>query len=100
MAKAKSKKLKRERKKQKFNLGLKALTRALLAAQAEAERSIVVGTRRVAAAKKSGDQAVLVANRFNLAGARSAKKHFGGAVTQLSAMECLDQWMNCDPEFF
>lgn len=97
--KAKSKKSKRERK-QKFNLGLKALTRALLAAKAEAERSIAVGTKRMAAAKKSGDKAVLASNRLNLAGAKSAKRHFGGAVKQLSAMDCLDQWMNCDPEFF
>lgn len=99
MAKAKSKKSKRVRK-QKFNLGLKALTRALLAARAEAERSIVVGTQRVAAAKKAGNKEVLKSNRLNLAGARSARRYFGGAVTQLGRMDCLDQWMNCDPEYF
>ncbi|OFW45067.1 MAG: hypothetical protein A3J29_03435 [Acidobacteria bacterium RIFCSPLOWO2_12_FULL_67_14b] len=99
MSKTPKGKPKRE-KKVKFNLGRKALTRALQAAQAEAERSIAVGTKKVAAAKKSGNKAILASNRFNLAGAKSAKRFVGGAIKQMNAMDCLDQFMNCDPEYF
>lgn len=95
MAKAK----KRGGRREKFNLGRKALTRALQAAQLEAEDAVVVGKKSVADARRTGDSQVLKFNRDNLRGARSAVRFFRGAVRQVANMDCLDQWMNCDPEF-
>ena len=96
---AKAKKTARRARKEKFNLGRKALTRALVAAQREAEQAVAMGKRGVTAAQRSGDRAVISFNRENLKGARSAVRYFGRAVRQIELMECLDQWMNCDPEF-
>ena len=96
---AKAKKSARRMRLEKFNLGRKALTRALLAAQREAENAVVVGRRGVAAASRAGDRATVKFNRENLRGARSAVRYFRGAVRQVAQMDCLDQWMNCDPEF-
>lgn len=96
---AKAKKSGRRARREKFNLGRKALTRALLAAQREAENAVTTGRRGVTAARRSGDREILKFNRDNLRGARSAVRFFRGAVRQISQMDCLDQWMNCDPEF-
>lgn len=84
----------------KFNLGVKALLRALVAAESSAARSVTVGKARVQAAQKAGNKATVTANRFNLRGARDAQARIGGAVRSFEAMDCLDQWMNCDPEYF
>ena len=84
----------------KFNLGVKALLRALVAAENAAARSVKVGETRVRAARKVGNKPVLVANRFNLKGARDAQARIGNAVKSFEAMACIDQWMNCDPEYF
>ena len=98
MAKAKKTGRRRTRT-EKFNLGRKALTRALLAAQREAEQAVAMGQRGVAAAQRAGERDLLAFNRENLRGARSAVRFFRGAIRQVGLMECLDQWMNCDPEF-
>jgi hypothetical protein len=96
---AKAKKSRRRIRREKFNLGRKALTRALMAAQREAETAVRVGKKGVASAQGAGDAEVLKFNRENLAGARSAVRYFRGAVRQIANMDCTDQWMNCDPEF-
>jgi hypothetical protein len=96
---AKAKKARPRLRREKFNLGRKALTRALLAAQREAENAVTVGQRSVVAARRSGDRQMLQFNRENLTGARSAVRYFRGAVREVSKMICIDQWMNTDPEF-
>ena len=96
---SKAKKTGRRTRKEKFNLGRKALTRALTAAQREAEQAVTMGLRGVKAARRSGDRVVLDFNRDQLKGARSAVRYFRGALRQIALMECTDQWMNCDPEF-
>ena len=103
MPPATSKKLARTKAKNsstvKFNLGVKALLRALSAAEESATDAVAVGTKRVASAKKAGKKVTAAANRKNLQGAKSAARSFRGAIRELEACICLDQWMNCDPEY-
>jgi hypothetical protein len=96
---AKAKKRARPGRREKFNLGKKALTRALQAAQSEAEDAVVVGKKSVKDAQNAGDPQALKFNRENLRAARSAVRYFRGAIREIGRMECPDQWMNCDPEF-
>src|SRR5262245_25311236 len=103
MPPAKSKKLARTKAKNsstvKFNLGVKALLRALSAAEVSATDAVAVGTKRVASAKKAGKNVIAAANRKNLHGARTAARSFRGAIRLLESCDCLDQFMNCDPEY-
>lgn len=103
MPPAKSKKLARTKAKNsstvKFNLGVKAILRALSAAEANAMEAVKVGTKRVARAKSAGKSTIAAANRKNLRGAQTAVRSFGGAIRQLELCDCLDQFMNCDPEY-
>ncbi len=96
---AKAKKKRRRARREKFNLGRKALTRALQAAQNEAEDAVVVGRKSVNDARRAKDPQALQFNLVNLRAARSAVRYFRGAIRQVGLMECPDQWMNCDPEF-
>lgn len=96
MAKAKRPKAKRT---EKIRLGLNGVIRALMTAQKRAERSIKIGRKRVAESR-GGPADVIKANRASLAGSRDAKRIVAAALRQLNAAPCLDQFMNCDPEYF
>ena len=86
-------------KKTKFVLNIKKLQKALAASEKTAAKSVVVGKKKVAQAKKSGDAKVLKANRDSLKGAKNARKKLGKAIV-LMQQACCDQVFNCDPEFF
>jgi hypothetical protein len=83
----------------KFNLGVKALIRSVSAAHGAASRAVDIGEKKLAAAKKSGNKAAIQANRVSLGGAKSAKREFANALKTMEAIDCTDQFMNCDPEF-
>jgi hypothetical protein len=103
MPPVKSKKLARTKAKNsktvKFNLGIKAMLRALSAGEDQAREAVAVGERKVASAKKTGVKNIVQANRKNLYGAKTAVRGFREAVKALEACDCLDQFMNCDPEY-
>ena len=83
----------------KFNVGVKALIRALAAAEETAILAVHVGEKRLAAAKEKGDKKIIDFNKENLEGAKSAKAELKVALQRLEAIDCLDQFMNCDPEY-
>jgi hypothetical protein len=87
-----------KRKKTKFVLNVKQLASALDKAGKRADKSIEVGRKSVAAARRAGDPKVLKANQANLNGAINASKKIKAAV-RLMQGACCDQFFNCDPEF-
>lgn len=94
---AKEKKKTKVKRTEKFFLGLHRIIRDLIAAQAKIERSIKTGTKRV---KQGGPDDVVKANRKSLAGSREANRIVNTALRDLNKAPCLDQFMNCDPEYF
>jgi hypothetical protein len=82
----------------KFFLGLNPVMRALKTAERQAERSIAKGKIRVRQTRN--DPAALKANRFALNGSKEAKQIVRTALRKLMSAPCLDEWMNCDPEYF
>lgn len=98
MAKGKKKKPNAKRT-EKFFLGFDRVVRGLIEAQQKIDRSIKIGTKRVAQSKR-GPADVLKANRASLTGSRDAKRIVNEALRQMSKAPCLDQFMNCDPEYY
>lgn len=87
------------RRTDKFFLGFDVVIRELQQADRKIKKSIEVGEKRVAQSAKASRE-VQQANKQSLAGSRSAQRIVGVALKQLANAPCLDQFMNCDPEYF
>jgi hypothetical protein len=82
---------------EKFFLGFNRIVAELQDAEKKIDKSIKVGAARVARAKA---ESVKKANRESLSGSREARRIVRIVVRQMSAAPCLDQFMNCDPEYY
>lgn len=82
---------------EKYFLGFNRILADLMAADKKIDKSIKAGTGRVARAKS---ESVKKANRESLAGSRNAKRIVTIAIREFVKAPCLDQFMNCDPEYY
>jgi hypothetical protein len=87
------------RRSDKFFLGFDVVIRELQQAERKLKKSIAVGQQRVAQSAKASAP-VQLANKQSLAGSRNAQRIVSVVLKQLAGAPCLDQFMNCDPEYF
>jgi hypothetical protein len=85
-------------KRVKFKLGLSQLRKQLATAEQTADQAVIKGQQRLRAAIKRKDLKAIAQNTRALSEVKRARENLGMSV-HLLALACVDQFLNCDPDF-